>query len=182
MENLQKIVRSKLFWVVLAVIILIVTLRKIGLIRLRFSGKKAYPITKYKGELTPRGIDDQGSGAYNSSRSGGRLHQGYDLRCEPGADVFAPYDSIVARTAKPYQTDDRYSGLLLQAPEGFTIKIMYMQPLPGIVGKSVVAGQLIGVCQNIAKKYGSGMTPHLHIEVEEWGLKQNPEPYIFNQN
>ena len=43
---------------------------------------------------------------------------------------------------------------------------MYIQPLAALLpGTPVKAGDLIGHSQDISKKYGAPMKPHVHVEV-----------------
>lgn len=140
------------------------------------------PITLYGGIQTKRGCDLGGCGKFGASRTrpdGVGKHEGQDILCLVGADVMAPYAGTIERLSIPYKDDNRYSGVVLRVNAALIIKIMYMQPISGIVGKKVVAGGVLGTCQNISNKYGATVPPHLHVEVHEWGVKVDPEPYIF---
>lgn len=144
------------------------------------------PITLYNGLQTRRLCDSGGCGNYGASRTradGIGKHNGQDILCTPGANVMAPFAGKIISLSTPYADDNRFSGVALQVNPALLVKIMYMQPKVGIVGKEVTAGGVIGNCQNISLKYGAVVPPHLHIEVQEKQLgtwvKVNPDPYIF---
>jgi len=114
---------------------------------------------------TGKGIrnDPAGHGHYGASR-GNKVHQGVDDICVPGQGVMAPISGQVSRKAYPY-TDKSYGGLLIQG-QRMAVKVFYFEPLPGIVGKIIKMGDVIGTAQDISKRYpGKGMTPHIHREI-----------------
>jgi murein DD-endopeptidase MepM/ murein hydrolase activator NlpD len=173
-------VPGKKYWVFAGVIIALVIIRKLGFWLTTF--KSYSPITLYNGKQTARGCDKGGCGKWGAPRTradGIGKHEGQDILCTVGSNVMAPYDGVIERLSVPYPDDARYSGVVLRVNAALIIKIMYMQPASGIVGQKVSAGQVIGICQNISIKYGTNVPPHLHVEVHEWGVKVNPEPYIF---
>lgn len=169
------------------VLLLLIMVRKLGflLFKLKTSGITMQPITLFNGKQTRRGCDTGGCGHYGAPRTRSYevgKHEGQDILCTPGATVYAPFAGTITRLSVPYK-DDRFSGVVLQINPALIMKIMYMQPTPGIVGKTVAPGDVLGTCQNISQKYGASVPAHLHIEVHEKQLgvwvKVNPEPYIF---
>lgn len=44
-------------------------------------------------------------------------------------------------------------------------------------GTSVSKGGQIGTMINMAAQYGSGMTNHIHVELEKKGTRVDPTPY-----
>lgn len=137
------------------------------------------PITLVNGQYLLRGQDAGGSGHYGAPR-GTRLHAGLDIKCIPGEAVYSPYSGFVTRIVDPYG-DGEYSGLEIKVENiDSNVKIMYMSPFPGLVGKTVSAGQLIGECQNISERYGPSVTPHLHVEIWKSGSYTiDPYPLLF---
>jgi murein DD-endopeptidase MepM/ murein hydrolase activator NlpD len=126
-------------------------------------------------------IDNAGSGKFGSSRGGGsRAHAGVDYLCTPGETVYSPISAKIIRSAKPYANDPNYSGLVLQNND-FEFKLFYMKGTPGIIGKTVNAGDPIGTAQDISQKYGGSMQPHIHLEMRgAGGQLLNPESnYLF---
>jgi len=127
--------------------------------------------------------DDYGCGTFMAPR-GGRLHRGLDFVCVPGQSVIAPCDCHFSRVAIPYSGEE-YSGVLLVAKVGFTIKMFYLEPEEFKPGQAIRRGDMIGIAQDISVKY-PGMTPHIHLEIEiqknfiyVWGGKYFINPYVF---
>jgi Peptidase family M23 len=136
-------------------------------------------ITYVAGKMLLRGCDTGGCGHFGASRSGGRTHKGIDILCIPNLEVFAPFDCLVERKVDPYG-DNKYDGLQLLNNLGFELKIMYFEPLEGIVGHEVKQGEILGYCQDISKKYGSHVPPHLHIELKNTeGVRIDPTAVLF---
>jgi murein DD-endopeptidase MepM/ murein hydrolase activator NlpD len=126
-------------------------------------------------------MDSSGSGKFGSSRGGGtRAHAGVDYLVVPGSTVYSPIDAKVIRSAKPYANDPNYTGLVLKN-EDFEFKLFYMKGTPGIIGKTIKAGDPIGTAQDISAKYGGSMQPHIHLEMRSAsGAVLNPETnYLF---
>jgi murein DD-endopeptidase MepM/ murein hydrolase activator NlpD len=115
-----------------------------------------------------RGSDKWGEGRYGASR-GSRIHEGADYICEPGQPVRAPIEGEIVREAKPYP-ESGYSGLLIQG-KYMAIKMFYLEPFRDMIGKHVAQGDIIGVAQDISKRYDKEMTPHIHLQIEHL----NPE-------
>lgn len=121
-------------------------------------------------------VDSGGDGHYGASRTkkgaGGKLirysHKGTDFSGTPGQPVKAPISGIIKRKAKPY-TSGTYSGCLIVGKSG-VCKMFYLEPNPDLIGLFVEQGDVIGVMQDISKRY-KGVTPHVHIQFDEF----NPE-------
>lgn len=120
--------------------------------------------------------DFRGSGAYNAVRVGHR-HEGIDLLCNEGQNVYAPFAGIITRVAYPYAGNTRWTALELVGDNGFTMKIFYVSPTK--IGKAVQAGEAIAVCQAISKKYGVGMKDHIHVELLQGNTHLDPTPYCL---
>ena len=106
--------------------------------------------------------DKAGVGLFGASR-GGRRHRGVDLLCVPGQAVLAPISGVYRRIAYPYSGNKEYLGVCLQNSK-CEIKLFYVRPFIS-VGKKIKAGDAIGTAQDISKKYGGGMKPHIHMEI-----------------
>ncbi len=122
---------------------------------------------------TGKGIrsDKAGDGSYGASR-GNRIHQGVDFICTPGQDVVCPIDNaLFVRVAYPY-ADISYDGCLLRN-EFMEVMMFYVEPIEGIVGKTLRQGDKIGVAQNIADRYSDNMTPHIHLDI------RSTDPLLF---
>ena len=111
-----------------------------------------------------RGCDGFGCGAFGESRTG-HSHQGVDIVVKKGQQVVSPISGTVTRFPFPYGDDLRYTGIEIKNNQ-YSIKIFYVNPVVSI-GTKVSRGEGIATAQDIAAKYGNGMTNHIHIEVRE---------------
>ena len=153
----------------------------LGFLLMSFTSKSKQSITLYNGKMTRRGCDKEpfagGCGHFGASR-GTRTHEGIDILCTVGGEVYAPFDGFVERKVKPY-AGWNFSGLQINHGT-FLTKIMYFLPVEGLENTSVAKGQIIGYCQDIQNKYGSTVPRHLHVEViNTEGVHQDPEKYLF---
>jgi murein DD-endopeptidase MepM/ murein hydrolase activator NlpD len=124
-------------------------------------------------------MDASGSGRFGSSRGGGsRLHNGVDLEVTKGQPIYAPFAGTITKQAYPYADDRKFTGLHLTRQDGIKVKMFYMLPKPGLIGKAVTAGQEIGRAQDISEKYGAPMKPHIHVEVWNGNTLMNPEEFF----
>ncbi|GAB3568773.1 hypothetical protein GCM10027578_21970 [Spirosoma luteolum] len=148
--------------------------------RRRAVASTSLPLGPVVNPMTIR-VDAGGNGHYNASRIG-RTHQGTDVVCRAGQNVYAPFSGKVTREAVPYADDRRWRGVVLESDAvGYECKLFYCIPAAGIIGAQVERGQLIGHCQAISQKYSSGVTDHLHIEIRQKGQIQNPEQlFVFS--
>ena len=111
---------------------------------------------------TGKGIrnDSKGLGHHGAPR-GHRKHDGVDLICTPGQDILMPIDGIIARVSLPYKDDERWIGAYIVNPR-IEIKMWYF--IPNLLGMELKAGSVIGIAQDIGKKY-EGVTPHIHLRI-----------------
>lgn len=124
----------------------------------------------------PVRVDAGGDGHYGARRSktgsNGNIiryaHKGTDFSGTPGQPVKAPIGGILRRKAKPYSSGE-YSGCLIVGRKG-VCKMFYFLPNPDLIGQPVSTGDVIGVMQDISKKYAN-VTPHVHVQFDEF----NPE-------
>lgn len=108
--------------------------------------------------------DPMGLGHYGAPRGIARKHEGYDFLCIPGQDVVCPIEEgKVVRTAYPYEDHD-YKGVLIEGRH-ITVKLFYCEPWAHVIGKRVVRGEPVAVAQDISKRYGSKMQPHVHLSI-----------------
>lgn len=155
--------------------VLVITLIFLILFRKRvFSAIGMMPLNPILKRMKIR-VDSMGDGRFGSSR-GGRSHNGIDLICTPGENVFSPIDGKVLRISNAYSDDSHYLNIVLQNSE-FLVKVMYVKPKVS-AGTTVKKGDVIGVAQAINKKYGSAMTNHIHFEVWKDGKAVNPDNFI----
>ncbi len=115
-----------------------------------------------------RGTDGFGSGSYGARR-GDHIHKGVDYICIPGQMVVMPIAGVILREARPYANDSRWSGVLIKGKNA-EIKMFYLSPDKTLFGQNLNEGAMIGIAQDISKKY-PGITPHIHLEI----VSINPE-------
>ena len=117
--------------------------------------------------ISPTGLgmrnDSKGAGHFGAPR-GNRKHAGYDFLCIPWQSVCCPIDdATIVRIARPYD-DLEYSGAVIEAAR-ITIKMFYFEVNANLIGKKVRQGEAIGHAQDISKRYGPSMRPHVHLEI-----------------
>lgn len=125
------------------------------------SSKKAFAnVVSNQGAI--RGCDGFGCGGFGAKR-GDHIHQGVDIPVTKGQTVYSPISGTVTRFPFPYADDTRYAGIEIKN-HTYSVKIFYIKAsVPA--GATIKQGQPIALAQDIAAKYGSGMTNHIHIEV-----------------
>lgn len=114
-----------------------------------------------------RGYDDFGSGAFGASRDGGkRKHEGVDYVVAPGAAVRSPISGEVARLGYAYRGVGGYRIVeVVNSKTKIKARVFYVAPSVA-VGDEVVAGQEIGVAQDLNARY-PGITNHVHVELRD---------------
>ena len=121
-----------------------------------------------------RGCDPQGCGQFGARRQGGaRNHTGIDYNATPGQDVVAVTGGKVKRLGKAYAGDNRYDLVVIETPEGYEVRQLYLKPKAGIVGSQIQAGDVVGSAQDLRQKY-PGITPHIHVDVSKNKEKFDP--------
>ncbi len=121
--------------------------------------------------------DPAGSGRFGAPR-GDRTHEGIDRLCVPGQIVRAEISGKLVM-AYPYHGNFEYTGCRIWG-KGFMSKMFYFTPYSHRIGESVLAGEEIGIAQNISLKYGNGMRPHIHVAVYSLNPTKllNPEDHL----
>ena len=84
--------------------------------------------------------------------------------CTPGQSVKAPVAGVITRVAYPYAGNQEYLGLVLQG-EWCRCKLFYVKPDSMLIDTWVPEAYIIGTAQDISKKYGAEMLPHVHLEM-----------------
>lgn len=138
-----------------------------------------YPVTAPSQRIRN---DARGDGYFGASR-GRRIHNGLDIIVTPGSAVYAPIEGVVFRKAFPYGTrgkNKNWEGVLIVGMneyEGYEVKIFYMRPF--LIGDYIFPGEIVGVAQDISKRYSPSMIDHLHVEVRRNGILIDPAK-LFN--
>ena len=111
--------------------------------------------------MTVRGSDSWGSGEWQASRGGGKLHRGIDLVVSPGDEVYAPCGGTL-RIGYPYNNDQTFKYIAIKGHAG-EVRLMYV--LPRVQEGEVKRGDAVGVAQDIRIRYSETMTPHIHMDL-----------------
>lgn len=121
--------------------------------------------------------DARGDGFFGASR-GRRTHNGLDIIVTAGSAVYSPIEGVIFRKAYPYGTmrgNAEWEGLVIVGLgdyRGYEVKLFYTRPF--IMGDYVFPGDIIGVAQDISRKYSPSMIDHVHIEVRRNGELIDP--------
>lgn len=100
-----------------------------------------------------------------------RFHYGVDLAQPTGKDIYAAFDGTV-RTSRYNKT---YGNLIIiRHDNGLETYYAHLSQRYATVGMRVKAGDIIGLCGNTGRSYGS----HLHFEIRYMGNAMNPENVI----
>jgi len=139
-----------------------------------------------------RQIDDFGAGGFGAPRvRNGRNypHKGLDLLAEPDDSIVAPFEGdIYATPGWAYSGGEGGLRTIHLRDATWRCTLMYVKPLATLDEKRVVAGEPIGVAQDVAgyhmTKSGDGrkMSNHVHFELYElvdkiWRLR-DPSKYL----
>lgn len=128
-----------------------------------------------RAQLTLRGQDSWGSGAYKASR-GSRTHNGIDYAAAPGTAILSPVAGRVTKLGYPYANDLSYRYVQLTAKDSRLLyRVFYIFPAVGLED-FVDRDCVIGYAQDIAARYDSRMTNHIHFEIKDAaGVYYHPE-------
>ena len=128
----------------------------------------------YQGDFVIRS-DSRGDGLFGTRRSGRRMHQGIDLLAEIGEPVLAARTGVVIQ-AKNYKGMGNFV-ILRHSP---TLTTIYGHLLKICVRKNQIVrqGDIIGLVGKTGNANYSNMRPHLHFEIREKGIPQDPLRYL----
>lgn len=107
-------------------------------------------------------VDPSGDGHFGTDRHG-HVHEGIDIRANPGENVFAPFAGTVTKIGRPYADDARFDYVEITGAR-YVVRIMYVAPAV-LDGDHVREGQVIGTVQDIVERYGAPMLAHVHVEL-----------------
>lgn len=114
-----------------------------------------------------------GIGEYHAPRSGGRIHEGFDITAACGTELVAVRSGKVLRSGFDPVL---YGNFLLIHGEGERRSYFYAhlaRPAAARRGKRVFEGQRVGVVGETGNAVGTGC--HLHFEIHARGVPVNPE-------
>ena len=100
-----------------------------------------------------------------------RFHYGLDLAQPTGEPIYAAFDGVV-RISKRNKS---YGNLvIIHHANGLETYYAHMSKREVVAGQQVKSGELIGLCGNTGRSFGS----HLHFEIRYMGNAMNPEEVI----
>ena len=100
-----------------------------------------------------------------------RFHYGLDLAQPTGEPIYAAFDGVV-RISKYNRS---YGNLvIIHHANGLETYYAHMSKREVVAGQQVKSGELIGLCGNTGRSFGS----HLHFEIRYMGNAINPENVI----
>jgi len=135
------------------------------------------------GSNSKRACDSYGCGNYGASR-GTRAHLGWDVRCNGGATVYAPFAGQVVRKVLPYGDGTCCdTGFLINGSgqfAGHSVMIFYCEPNRVTMPATVTKGQAVATHRGLhCGCYGTGMTDHVHYQVDYNGFRIDPASWLF---
>lgn len=106
-----------------------------------------------------------------------RWHYGVDLSLPTGEPIYAAFDGVVRYSSGPYCGG--YGNLIVvQHYNGLETYYAHLSKRNVHAGDKVKAGDVIGLCGNTGRSYGS----HLHFEIRYQGVAMNPENVVDMQS
>ena len=100
-----------------------------------------------------------------------RWHYGLDLAQPTGEPIYAAFDGVV-RISKRNKS---YGNLvIIHHDNGLETYYAHMSKRNVVPGQQVKSGEIIGLCGNTGRSYGS----HLHFEIRYMGNAMNPENVV----
>lgn len=130
-------------------------------------------------ELPLRGEDACGAGHYGAPR-GARIHRGIDFECPDKAIVHSHVAGKVTKLGYPYSHDLSFRYVEIADRNRFKHRFFYVLPTVEL-GERITIGQGIGLCQDIASKWGTKEKPmknHIHYEVMRRDEYYDPEDWL----
>lgn len=115
-------------------------------------------------------------GEFHAPRSGGRIHEGFDITAACGAKLVAVRNGRVLRRGFDPVL---YGNYLLIHGEGERRNYFYAHmPRPAVVrkGQQVWEGERVGLVGETGNAAGTGC--HLHFEIHAGGVPVDPEPAL----
>lgn len=135
---------------------------------------------EYRHDIVVR-CDSRGGGAFGARRNGNRSHEGIDLLADIGTPVRAARSGI-AVVSRVIENKDKKTGsgnyLIIGHFGGIATTYAHLSEL--YVGKNrlIRQGEVIGRVGKTGNANYPDILPHLHFEVRENGVPQDPAGYF----
>jgi len=128
---------------------------------------------EYKGKLKLR-QDGYGKGYFGAHRNGKRRHNGIDLLAEIGTPVLAARSGWVINAEKKRGIGDYVE---IRHSKGLVTIYGHLSEILVKKGQRVRQGQIIGKVGKTGNANYKTMLPHLHFEIRENNIPQDPKQY-----
>lgn len=115
--------------------------------------------------------DSYGKGYFGASRSGGRTHQGLDLKSPMGSPVLAAKSGRVSR-AEEEKGYGKY--VEIYHPDGLITRYAHLSEIEVIEGQWIKQGSRLGLVGKTGNSSNSFINSHLHFEMRDRKEALNP--------
>lgn len=115
-------------------------------------------------------------GVFGAGRTGGRIHEGFDVTADCGTPLVAVRSGTILKSAYDPELKGNYVVLKGRSERRTYLYAHLIRPAPVRAGQKVRAGRRIGT---VGQTGNAASTPcHLHIEVRSRGRLLDPEPLL----
>jgi murein DD-endopeptidase MepM/ murein hydrolase activator NlpD len=164
--------KNKKLVIILSIVLLIFSLWALNEAKYINKLKLQVPI-EYKGELKLR-QDGYGKGYFGAHRNGKRKHNGIDLLAEVGTPVLAARSGRVINAEKK-RGIGKY--VEIRHSKGLVTIYGHLSEILVKTGQRVKQGQIIGKVGKTGNANYKNMLSHLHFEIRENNIPQDPKKY-----
>ena len=108
-----------------------------------------------------------GNPGVGSRGDGGMLTaKGIGFACWPQTPVVSPCSAMVTERVLPIGSDARFTGLILRPEDDgdAIVRMFFLTPKRGIVGKSVRRGEYLGTAQDIRAAFPEAVMPFIYMD------------------
>lgn len=130
---------------------------------------------EYRGDIVVR-CDSRGNGFFAASRNGRMIHRGIDLFSAIGTPVFAARSGIATVAREEKMGMGKY--VVIKHAQNITTLYGHLSDIYVSRGQFVRQGELIGRVGKTGNARSPAIQPHLHFEVREKGIHQDPLEYL----
>ncbi|MGE5197770.1 MAG: M23 family metallopeptidase [Deltaproteobacteria bacterium] len=130
---------------------------------------------EYKGTIIIR-ADSRGNGFFASPRNGHRTHRGIDLSAPIGTPVLAARSGIVSVVRDEKLGMGKY--VVIKHLGNMTTLYGHLSQIDVSEYQFIRQGTIIGRVGKTGNANSPAMQPHLHFEVKEGGVPQDPLDYL----
>jgi len=119
--------------------------------------------------------DSRGDGFFAAERSGRRLHEGIDLYAPVGTPVLASRSGIIVAAR---HTRGMGNYVIIRHRDNITSVYGHLSRIYVAKGQFIRQGQIVGAVGKTGNANYRDILPHLHFEVKNKGVPQDPLQYL----